>query len=158
MRTGGGKRAKVKTRIVTEDEQGRVLDLHSLRTFFATQIAKAGVAPLLTKKLMRHSSIETTERHYVDLSQVDALAALDGVSFGVGAQPAADCVLSCVPTEVAQGSSGTTRCQEEDRAEDSIRSANSILESFRALSRTLQQGSRVERPKGLEPSTFSLGS
>ncbi|MDB4559449.1 site-specific integrase, partial [Planctomycetota bacterium] len=81
VRNGKSPRAKVKTRIVTEDDQGRVIDLHALRTTFGTKLTREGVAPLLTKSLMRHASFQTTEVHYSDLGVDDTAAALDGVSF-----------------------------------------------------------------------------
>ena len=126
------------------------------------------MAPLLTKKLMRHASIETTEAHYVDLSQVDARAALDGVPFGInqrgaapsseGASAAPECESKLCVYARLDAVSVLSSAMSRATGQDSLRSANRILESFKALSRTLQQGSRVERPKGLEPSTFSLGS
>ena len=155
--TGKGPKARPKMRIVTEDEQGRVIDLHSLRTTFATKLVRESVAPLLTKQLMRHASFETTEAHYVDLSHGEARAALDSVPFSLG-QPLGKCQSEC------QSSTGTTvHPGASEERESGARSgggdaAHRILEGLRAASRALRSGSRVERPKGLEPSTFSLGS
>jgi integrase len=58
------------------DEQGRRVDLHSLRSTLATKLARAGVAPAVTQRIMRHASIETTLRHYTHLSQADDAAGL----------------------------------------------------------------------------------
>lgn len=41
---GNGGKARPKTRIVTTDAEGRVIDLHGLRTTLGTQLARAGVA------------------------------------------------------------------------------------------------------------------
>ncbi len=56
--------------IVSPDETGRFVSFHSLRYFFATLIARA--LPIqLVKLLMRHQSINTTVKVYVDLGLTD---------------------------------------------------------------------------------------
>jgi hypothetical protein len=44
---GKGKRRRPKTRIVVEDAEGLVIDLHAMRTTLGTKLAQAGVAPRL---------------------------------------------------------------------------------------------------------------
>ena len=79
VKIGTGKRERVKTRIVAEDADGRVIDLHSLRTTLGTQLARAGVAPQVAKQIMRHSDYRTTLAHYTVLGLVDTAAAMGKV-------------------------------------------------------------------------------
>jgi len=53
--------AKVKT----VDASGRRVDVHSLRHFYGTELARAGVPVYRLKELMRHSSIELTSKFYL---------------------------------------------------------------------------------------------
>lgn len=57
------KRAKI-DRI---DEAGRILDFHALRTTTGTLLARAGVAPQIVSRVMRHSDMKITLKHYTDL-------------------------------------------------------------------------------------------
>ena len=97
---GRGKRRRPKTRIVCSDDEGRVIDLHALRTTLGTQLARAGVAPQIAQRIMRHSDYRTTLRHYTVLGLQDtaqAVARLPGIEVpaerratgtdGVGASP-----------------------------------------------------------------------
>jgi len=58
--------------IVSPDADGRRLDLHSLRSFAPTELARQGVPPQVVMKLMRHSSIGLTMKYYTFL-RVDDL-------------------------------------------------------------------------------------
>lgn len=60
------------------DEQGRVLDFHSLRVTAATMMALNGVPPQIAQRVMRHSTIEMTMRHYTKLGLEDMYRALGG--------------------------------------------------------------------------------
>lgn len=62
------------------DEQGRVVDLHSLRATLATNLARLGVAPQLVQKVMRHADYRTTMRAYTVLRIDDTAAALASLS------------------------------------------------------------------------------
>ena len=64
------------------DEIGRILDFHSLRHYFISSLARAGVHPKIAQDLARHSSIELTMRRYTHTrleSRVDALAKLPDI-------------------------------------------------------------------------------
>ncbi len=74
---GEGNEAEPKTRIVVEDDEGRVIDLHALRTTLGTQLARAGVTPQVAQRIMRHSDYRTTLKHYTVLGLVDTTAAMD---------------------------------------------------------------------------------
>jgi integrase len=92
---GKGKRARVKTKIVAEDDEGRVIDLHALRTTLGTQLARAGVTPQVAQRIMRHSDYRTTLKHYVVLGLTDTAAAMDQLP-GIASE------------RVAQAATGTT--------------------------------------------------
>ncbi len=74
---GEGENAEPKTRISVEDEQGRVIDLHALRTTLGTQLARAGVTPQVAQRIMRHSDYKTTLKHYTVLGLVDTAKAVE---------------------------------------------------------------------------------
>ncbi len=68
-----------KTRIVTVDEDGREIDLHALRTTLGTQLARAGVAPQIAQRIMRHGDYRTTLKHYTVLGLTDTAKAVDAL-------------------------------------------------------------------------------
>src|SRR5690606_6036171 len=67
------------TRIVAEDDEGRVIDLHALRTTLGTKLARAGVAPQIAQRIMRHGDYRTTLAHYTVLGLTDTAGAMAGV-------------------------------------------------------------------------------
>ena len=95
VKVGTGKRERVKTRIVVEDDEGRVIDLHALRTTLGTQLARAGVTPQVAQRIMRHSDYRTTLKHYTVLGLTDTAAAMDRLP-------------SVAPERVAHAATGTT--------------------------------------------------
>jgi len=61
------------------DASGRDCDFHSLRHTFITNLALAGVHPVIAQKLARHSNIELTMKYYTHVlhsSEVEAIDAL----------------------------------------------------------------------------------
>ncbi|MFG0284267.1 MAG: tyrosine-type recombinase/integrase [Phycisphaerales bacterium JB039] len=76
----GKRNPRPKTRIVTEDTEGRVIDLHALRTTLGTKLARAGVAPQIAQRIMRHGDYRTTMKHYTVLELTDMAAALAGLT------------------------------------------------------------------------------
>jgi integrase len=58
------------------DEDKRRADLHSLRSTLGTRLARAGVAPQVAQRILRHSDYRTTAKHYVRLELADAAAAV----------------------------------------------------------------------------------
>ena len=64
-------------RIVCEDPEGRVVDLHAMRTTLGTNLARAGVAPQLAQRIMRHADYRTTHKHYTVLSLTDTAKAIE---------------------------------------------------------------------------------
>ena len=74
---GRGKWERPKTRIVTEDAEGRVIDLHAMRTTLGTKLARQGVAPQIAQRIMRHSDYKTTLKHYTVLGLTDTARAVN---------------------------------------------------------------------------------
>lgn len=68
--------SRSKWRFVAEDAEGQVIDLHALRTTLGTQLARAGVAPQVAQKVMRHGDYRTTLRHYTALGLADTVRAV----------------------------------------------------------------------------------
>ena len=62
--------------VVVNTKNGKCVSAHDLRRAFATRWAKRGTSIMMLKELMRHSSIETTERYYVDIQADDVAAQL----------------------------------------------------------------------------------
>ncbi len=61
--------------ILKRDGMGRTLDVHALRTTCGTRHARAGGAPAAVQAQMRHADYRTTQKHYIDLTVVDAKGA-----------------------------------------------------------------------------------
>ncbi len=76
---GRGKRRHPKTRIVATDDEGRVVDLHALRTTLGTSLARQGIAPQIAQRIMRHADYRTTLKHYTVLGLTDTAAAIEQV-------------------------------------------------------------------------------
>ena len=74
---GKGNNRRPKTRIETIDDDGRIIDLHAMRTTFGTKLAQAGIAPQIAQKLMRHSDYRTTLQHYTVLGLCDTARAIE---------------------------------------------------------------------------------
>ena len=62
--------------IALVDDAGCVADLHALRTTLGTRLGRAGIAPQVAQRIMRHSDYRLTLRHYTRLSLDDSSAAL----------------------------------------------------------------------------------
>jgi integrase len=63
--------------IAREDDQGRVVDFHALRTTFVSWLAATGAHPRTAQALARHSSIDLTMNVYTDLRLVNTKGAVD---------------------------------------------------------------------------------
>ncbi len=58
------------------DAAGRQLDRHALRTSFGTNLARSGVLPQHAMKLLGHTDLRTTMKHYTALTLDDRALAL----------------------------------------------------------------------------------
>jgi integrase len=74
--------------VAIADDAGRVVDFHALRTTFATMLALRGASPQEAMRLMRHSDMRTTMKHYTVLRLKDQAAAVERLDW-VG-DPAGD--------------------------------------------------------------------
>jgi integrase len=61
------------------DADGRVADLHALRTTLGTNLARAGVPVQVAARAMRHTDPRTTQKHYTALGLVDVAQALSAL-------------------------------------------------------------------------------
>lgn len=59
-----------------EDTNGRRVDVHALRDTFGTHLAAANVAPFVLKELMRHSTVQQSEKYYIDATHLPLAAAV----------------------------------------------------------------------------------
>lgn len=66
------------------DAQGRIADLHALRATLGTRLARAGVAPQVAQRIMRHADYRTTLKHYTMLSLADTTTAMRLLPGGSG--------------------------------------------------------------------------
>lgn len=115
---------QVRSRIVCEDAEGRVIDLHALRTTLGTNLARAGVAPQVAQGIMRHSDYKTTLKHYTVLGLTDtsrAIESLPGIASGPQANQATgthdsgqgqDCQQYCRQSVDSSKRSGANGCDE----------------------------------------------
>jgi len=160
---GQGKHRRPKTRIVTEDEDGRVIDLHALRTTLGTKLARAGVAPQIAQKIMRHGDYRTTLKHYTVLGLSDTSKAVGEIpsirSPGAESQQATGTAdeRPHSPQQLGRETQqfGAMPCAERSTAEN--KSAQHKTRSSAALSGS-ERALAKKRVIGIEPTTFSLGS
>src|SRR4030095_13035261 len=88
--------------VVRRDDSDQVVDLHSLRGWFGSRLARSGVPSMVLRDLMRHSSVVTSERHYVRLRLHDLAGSLLGLPRLSGA---------IVEVAVATGTDGASVAQ-----------------------------------------------
>jgi len=81
------KRDLAKAGIPYVDDQGRVLDFHSLRKTCATWMLANGAAPMAVKELMRHSDLKLTTDTYTDRAQLPLQEALSKIHFQADSLP-----------------------------------------------------------------------
>ncbi len=147
---------RIETRIVAEDEEGRVVDLHALRTTLGTNLARAGVAPQVAKKIMRHSDYRTTEKYYTVLDLVDTAAAIAAMP-GITGKPSPAMHHQQFPQQLNCDSEQFSAAQCVERPSNALK-----VEQLPKQKTPINVGVSVEystkRAKGFEPSTFSLGS
>ncbi len=70
-----------------EDDQGRVVDFHSLRTTMITRLSAAGVHPRTAQALARHSKLELTMKTYTDVRLLDLRGAVEAARGASEASP-----------------------------------------------------------------------
>ena len=170
VKIGTGKHERFKTRIVVEDDQGRVIDLHALRTTLGTQLARAGVTPQVAQRIMRHSDYRTTLKHYTVLGLTDTTAAMDRLP-GIASERQADAATGTTDTApdtctirpqlfCQQLERETGQNHAASRGEMTIgraRPGNEKPQQSPGFSRD-SRGLSTKRARRIELPTFSLGS
>src|SRR5690606_3539794 len=71
------KRDLLRCGIAAEREDGKVLDFHSLRYTFISNLARGGVHPAHAQRLARHSDINLTMSVYTSLTLDELRGAVD---------------------------------------------------------------------------------
>lgn len=146
------------------DAEGRVIDLHALRTTLGTQLARAGVTPQVAQRIMRHSDYRTTLRHYTVLGLTDTAAAIDrlpGIAPGSRAN-AATGTTGAAPDGPQLGCQHHGREMVRNRAAGRDESADARKHAGNEKPQHSQGFSRdslalsSKRARGFEPPTFSL--
>ena len=164
---GEGKRRRSKTRIVAEDEQGRVIDLHALRTTLGTQLARAGVAPQVAQRIMRHGDYRTTLKHYTVLGLEDSARALGALPrIGRGEKPGTTPGLPASGGTVAKATDHQLHSQQLGRETgrfcagpcDERRATGTDAADINPVKNGPYGPSRGMERTGLEPATSSLQS
>ncbi len=156
---------RVKTRIVVEDQEGRVIDLHAMRTTLGTNLARAGVAPQIAQRIMRHGDYKTTLKHYTVLGLADTSAAVSRLpSISIPGRNAiaatgTDGKSQNQPQLYSQqlgrevGKSGAIQRDDEWQKQAACKSEK----TRKSPGNTRETASDLrKRAKGFEPSTFSL--
>ena len=88
------RRDLVRAGVPFTDEQGRRVDIHSLRMTFGTNLTLSGAAPRVVMELMRHSDIKLTMKIYTDAGQLplaDAVCRLPMLSAVLPSQKVGVC-------------------------------------------------------------------
>ncbi len=138
---------------IEADERG-VPDLHGLRTTLGTMLARAGTAPQIAQRVLRHADIKTTMAHYTALELADAAHAIGQLPVqettgGEHRQIHRHQAHETTPDHAAG-------CNiEELEWEASLAAEPAFLGQEAGLFDALRLDAE-QRAKGLEPSTFSL--
>ena len=148
------------------DASGKTADLHSLRSTLATRLARANVSPEVVRRIMRHASYKTTQKHYTQLGLADTAGAIEQLPFIGTSRPLQATGTTdspfCDPDSSHDSSSANTRFSAHESARDSAGtmaaksgvSRSHVLSNATASSQ--EQHHAPKRAKGFEPSTFSL--
>ena len=148
--------------IPKRDALGRTVDVHAMRTAFATHLSVAGVAPRTAQAALRHSTIDLTMNVYTDPRLLDVAGALDALP----ALPltAARLLPAPVPGNLAPNLAPTPRISVQEMAQDGTlegcadseggETEKADSQAYTAENRPLE----LERATGFEPVTLSLGS
>jgi len=153
------------------DEQGRYADFHSLRHTFLSNLANSGVHPKVAQSLARHSDINMTLSRYTHTvveSQSKAVNALPDFSFlekkaddQFGSQKHGTAEYSAEFTGFygsQEDHMGLHETQGDDAEERDIDDVTFSPANGNVDEETTSNVIKMEQVKGLEPSTFSLGS
>ncbi len=153
------------------DSEGRVVDLHAMRTTLGTSLAREGVAPQLAQRIMRLADYRTTLAHYTVLGLADtakAVNTLPGVGRAVATASAAATGTDgpAAPGAARMPQNGAQRratlpTQQLEQQRPPGKGGEPQLPTDTSVSNRPRSAARPcggKRVTGLEPATFSLGS
>lgn len=159
---GKDSRRRPKTRLVAEDRDGRVLDLHAMRATLGTMLARQGVAPQVAMQLLRHSDYRTTLRHYTALTLHDSAAAIGRIELPAAVATATGTEGGCSESATRRGAIEGTAAQAGARATPASNARSDARKAgkrgkLRASAHAGASTDNMER-RGLEPRTSNLQS
>jgi len=158
-------------KIPKRDQRGRTVDVHALRHTFGTHLSKGGVAPRTAQAAMRHCSIDLTMNTYTDPELLDVRSALDALpelpltgreegarERATGTDGAGALAPTLAPksghSSISEAIAGKRRLRRGQGAEGLWMAQEAATGAFGG-----QDGHEgLERARGFEPPTFSLGS
>lgn len=143
------------------DAQGRVADLHSLRGTLGTRLARAGVAPQVAQRVMRHADYRTTLNHYTTLSLVDSRAAMSLLAGG-GSVPRGDAEPEAKhspdPQQIPQQSAHETTPPDATQCRDDAPHVGRAPERKQRSRRTLRDQKREDAASCDEDGLVAVGA
>jgi hypothetical protein len=150
--------------IPKRDDQGRTVDVHAMRHTFGSHLSKGGVAPRAAQAAMRHSDIDLTMNIYTDPRLLDVAGALDVLPLmpldgrPYTAKATGTHARTLVPTLVPTTGNRSTNGATADKTAGSDGSARCNEKSLFVSGNQQLSTADPKRAKGLEPSTFTLGT
>jgi len=167
---------------IAPDAEGRIADLHALRTTLGTNLARRGVTPQVAQKIMRHADYRTTLACYTVLGLADTEADVARLP-GVGADDAREAATGTTDgrpaMEVATQANKPARSGTADHQPysqqlgretprpaatgrggegDGLATGNAPKSRRNAALRAVMRGETKMERRGLEPRTSSLQS
>jgi len=164
--------------ISKRDERGRTVDVHAMRTTFATMLSTSGTSPRTAQAAMRHSDIRLTMGTYTDPKLLDVRQAVENLPplthrltevpapvaiYAADRNPESthDCSENCGPEGrllASAGKMGATIRQSDERPGDSL---NPVVVNEKALLTTpvvnrAESGRRDLNPRPLAPQASAL--
>jgi len=144
---------------IKPDEQGRVADLHALRTTLGTNLARAGVAPQVAQRIMRHGNYRTTMQHYTILGLADtagAIGRLPGIRLSEAVATGTDDRKGVAQTSTGVPRKPANRCAStRERRADHGAPQKRQAPRGAGLGASLRFDAKVE-PIGIEPTTSCM--
>jgi len=152
--------------IPKRDDRGRTVDVHAMRHTFGTHLNRGGVSPRTAQAAMRHSSLDLTMNTYTDPRLLDVAGALDALPAlpltggphrervrATGTDPA-----SLVPTLVPANGNQSPDAASPGKGRGPVALVGGVRSAAAGRGCEPLAIGGGKRAKGIEPSTFSLGS
>lgn len=152
--------------IPKRDDRGRTVDVHAMRHTFGTHLNRGGVSPRTAQAAMRHSSLDLTMNTYTDPRLLDVVGALDALpalpltggphrerARATGTDPA-----RLVPTLVPTTGDQSPDAAGPGKGRGPVALVGGVPSAAAGRGWDPLASGDAKRVKGVEPSTFSLGS